>query len=245
MSTRRAKQLVYGALYLLLIVIFCGIVYLIVIYPSASTPVVVCTPNSCAPTSTAQIAVGPVATFITSPGQYTFLAQVTNNDPDYGASLMDYAIDLDNASGTVLQSIPAQSFIYQAQSKYLAVLNQAVPQPFDHAVLAVTNAVWLPSSTIGAIPSIAPGGFAVQNVESAVGSTTVSVGGQLVNTSVTTYGQALVLVIFNDPSGDMVGVSETQLSDVAAGSTNDFRVIYPAEPDVNPALNQIVVYALR
>ena len=245
MSTRRAKQLIYGALYALIVVIFCGIVYLLFIYPSANTPVFVCTPSSCAPTGTAPIAVGPVVTFVTSPGQYTFLAQVTNENPDYGAPVLDYAIDLDDASGTVVRSIPAQSFIYQAQSKYLAVLNQAVSQPFDHAELAITSASWLPSSTIGVIPAIAPGQFAVQNVEAVVGSTTVSVGGQLVNTSVATYGQVLVLVIFNGPDGDPAGVSQTELNDVAAGSTSNFSVIYPVEPNIDPALNQIVVYALR
>lgn len=245
MSTRRAKQLIYGALYTLAVVIFCGIVYLLFIFPSVSTPAAVCTPNTCAPTSTAWIAAGPVTAFVTSPGQYTFLAQVTNQDPDYGASVLNYAIDLDDASGTVLQSIPAQSFIYQAQSKYLAVLNQSVPQPFDHAVLAITGAAWLPSSTIGVIPSIAPGQFAVQNVQFASASTTVSVGGQLVNTSVVTYGQVLVLVLFNNPTGGVAGVSETELSNVAAGSTNTFSVIYPNEPNINPALNQILIYALR
>lgn len=245
MSTRRAKQLIYGALYILIAAIICGIVYLLFIYPSVSAPVVICTPNTCAPTSTAPIAVGPVTTFVTSPGQYTFLAQVTNQDPDYGASVLNYVIDLDNASGSVLQSIPAQSFIYQSQSKYLAVLNQTISQPFDHAALAITSVAWLPSSTIGVIPSIAPGQFAVQNIQTAIASTTVSVGGQLVNTSVITYGQVIIMTIFNGQDGSPVGVSQTELSNVTAGSTNNFSVLYPNEPNINPALNQIIVYALR
>jgi hypothetical protein len=183
--------------------------------------------------------------FVTSPGHYTFLAQVTNEDADHGAPQLDYAINLDDASGTVLQSIPAQSFIYPAQSKYLAVLNQAVSQPFDHAALVITGASWLASSTIGAIPSLAAGQFAVQNVQSATASTTVSVGGQLVNTSVASYAQVVVLVIFNDPNGNPVGVSQTELSNIAAGTTNNFSVIYPVEPNINPVLNQVIVYALR
>jgi hypothetical protein len=55
----------------------------------------------------------------------------------------------------------------------------------------------------------------------------------------------VVLVIFNDQSGNAIGVSQTELQNVAAGTTNNFSVIYPAEPDINPALNQIIVYALR
>lgn len=246
MSTRRAKQLIYGTLYALIWIVFFAGVYFILIRPAivASTPPA-CTPSSCAPTSTAPIAPGAVTTFITSPGHYTFLAQVTNTDADYGAQVLDYAIDLDDASGTVLQSIPAQAFIYPAQTRYLAVLNQTISAPFDHATLVVTGAAWLASSTIGVIPEIGPGQFALQNIQTAAASTTVSVGGQLVNTSVTSYGQVFVMVVFNDPSGAPVGVSQTELANIAAGSTNTFSVIYPNESDVNPALNQIFVYAIR
>ena len=246
MSTRRAKQLIYGALYLLIALIVCAGVYFIFIqqFIAASTPMA-CTPRACVPTSTAPIVPGAVLTFVTSPGHYTFLAQATNQSADYGAQVLSYAIDLDDASGTVLQSIPAQSFIYPSEIKYLAVLNQTVAQPFNHAALVVTAASWLASSTIGTIPAIAPGGFALQNIQLSTASTTVSVGGQLVNTSVATFGQIFVLVIFNNPNGNPIGVSQTELSDVAAGSTSNFSVIYPAEPNINPALNQILVYALR
>ncbi len=245
MSTRRAKQLIYGTLYAIVALFFCGAVYLLFIYPFTSAPVALCTPSTCAPTSTAPITAGTVMAFVTSPGHYTFLAQATNQSADYGAQVLDYAIDLDDASGTVIQSIPAQSFIYPAQSKYLAVLNQTIAQPFDHATLSITGASWLPSSTIGAIPAIAPGQFALQNIQAVAASTTVSVGGQLINTSVATFGQVSLLVIFNDPNGNPIGVSQTQLSNVGAGTTNNFSVIYPTEPNINPALNQIIIYALR
>lgn len=245
MSTRRAKQLIYGTLYVVLIILFCGAVYLVFVAPFTSAPVARCTPSTCAPTSTAPLMPGTVTTFITSPGQYTFLAQVTNANANYGAQVFDYSIDLDDASGTVLQSIPAQAFIYPAQTRYVAVLNQTVSQPFDHAVLSVVDASWIASSTLGAIPGIGPGQFALQNIQYATASTTVSVGGQIVNTSVASYEQVFVMVVFDDPNGTPVGVSQTELMSVAAGSTNSFSVIYPNEPNVNPALNQILVYGIR
>ena len=246
MSTRRAKQLIYGTFYALIVLaIFAGI-YFLFVRPVviASTPIP-CAPGACAPTSTAVIVTGPVTTFITSPGHYTFLAQATDQSPDYGAQVLNYEIDLDDASGTVLQSIPGTSFIYQSQSKYLAVLNESTTQPFDHASLVITGASWLASSTIGAIPAIAPGQFAPQNIQAFTASTTVSVGGQLVNSGVATFEQVIVLVIFNDPNGNAIGVSQTELSNVGPGTTNNFSVIYPNEPNINPALNQIIIYALR
>ncbi|HEY5221304.1 MAG TPA: FxLYD domain-containing protein [Candidatus Paceibacterota bacterium] len=246
MSTRRAKQLIYGALYIVAVLVVCAGIYFVFVAPSivASTPPV-CTPSTCVPTSTALIVPGALTTFITSPGRYTFLAQVTNQSADYGAYELDYAIDLYDTSGTVLQSIPAQSFIYPSQTEYLAILNQAVAQPFYHAALVVTGVSWLTSSTIGTIPAVGPGQFALQNVQASMASTTVSVGGQLVNTAVATYEQVDVLVIFKDANGNPVGVSETQLGTVAAGTTENFSVIYPNEPNIDPAVNQILVYALR
>jgi hypothetical protein len=246
MSARHAKQLIYGTLYLVFVVLICWGFYGVFIAPAivASTPPV-CTPSSCAPTSTAPITVGKLSTFITSPGHYTFLAQVTDQSVDYGASVLNYAITLEDASGTVLQSIPAESFIYPSQTKYLAVLNQVISQPFDYATLVVTNAAWIASSTIGAIPAVAPGQFAIQNVDTSVASTTVSVGGQLVNTGVASFEQVLVTVIFKSSVGNPIGVSQTQLSNVAAGTTQNFSVIYPAEPGLDPTLNQLIVYALR
>lgn len=246
MSIRRAKQLIYGALYIVLVVLICAGFYGLFIAPAivAGTPPL-CTPSTCAPTSTAPITVGKLQTFITSPGHYTFLAEVANNSVDYGASVLDYAIEVYDASGAVLESLPAESFIYASQGKYLALLNQPINEPFDHAALVIKSASWLPSAAMGPIAGIAPGQFAVQNVQTSAASTTVSVGGQLVNTSVASFEQVLVMVIFKNTSGNPIGVSQTELSNITAGTTNNFSVIYPAVPGLDPAINQVIVYALR
>jgi len=183
--------------------------------------------------------------FVTSPGHYSFVAQATDRSSDYGSAALDYALDLDDASGTVLQSIPERTFIYPTQGRYLMVLNQAIAQPFDHAALVVTGVSWLASSTIGPIPAVAPGQFALQNIQTGVASATVSVGGQLVNTGVVSFEQVFVVVTFDDSMGNPIGVSQTELDNVRAGTTNSFSVIYPNIPNINPALNQIIVYALR
>ncbi len=247
MSTRRAKQLIYGTLYLLIVLILCAGIYGIFVLPfiTASTPAA-CTPSTCAPTSTAPIAASIVSTFVTSPGHDTFLAQLQNANANYGATLVSYELNFDDASGTVLQSIPGQSFIYPSQNKYILFPNETVPAVYDHVVLVVTGAEWLASATMGASdPGSAAGGFAQQNIQASVGPTTVSVGGQLVNTGVASYAQVIVMAFFKDAGGTIIGASQTELQNVSAGATNNFSVIYPNEPNVNPAVNQIVVYALR
>jgi hypothetical protein len=246
MSIRRAKQLIYGTFYLLIVLVVCAGIYFVLVLPfvPASTPML-CTPGMCTPTSTAPITASIVSTFVTSLGHNTFLAQLQNADADFGASLVNYELDFDDASNTVLQSIPGQTFIYPSQNKYIFLPNETIPVTYDHMALVVTGAEWLASGTIGTDPGIAPGGFALQNIQTSVASTTVSVGGQLVNTGVASYAQVIIMVLFKDSSGNVIGVSQTELDNITAGVTNNFSVIYPAEPNINPAVNQILVYALR
>jgi hypothetical protein len=206
---------------------------------------VTCTPSTCAPTSTASIAAPIVSTFVTSPGHDTFLAQLQNANADFGAPLVNYELDFDDASDTVLQSIPGQTFIYPSQNKYIFLPNEIIPAAYDHMALVVTGAEWLASGTIGTDPGIAPGGFALQNIQTSVVSTTVSVGGQLVNTGVASYAQVIIMVLFKDGGGNVIGASQTELDNVAAGATNNFSVLYPAVSNINPAVNQILVYAIR
>lgn len=246
MSTRRAKQLIYGTLYLLIVLFICSGIYFVIVMPiiAASTPVP-CTPGACAPTSTAPIAATIVSTFVTSPGHDTFLAQLQNADGDFGAPAVGYELDFEDASNTVIQSVSGQTFIYPSQNKYILLPNEAVPASYDHVALTITGAQWVSSGTIGTDPGVAPGGFALQNLQANVASTTVSVGGQLVNTSVASYAQVIVVALFKDAGGNVVGASQTELDNVMAGATNDFSVLYPAAPNINPALNQILVYAIR
>jgi hypothetical protein len=241
MSTRRAKQLIYGSFYLIILLLLVSVFYFIFIRPFVSGPTVAaCTPSTCAPTSTAQITTSNVSMFTTSAGDYTFLAQVLDANANYGAQSLSYQVNLYNATGALIESVPAQSFIYQSQSKYLVVPNVSVTQPVDHATLQITGAAWTPSSTLGVIPQ-----FVQQNIQASVDSSTVAVSGQLGNTNIGSFEQVEVVVIFNDQNGNAIGASQTELNNIQPQSTANFSVIYPVEPNVNPASNQVIIYALR
>ncbi len=245
MDTRTAKQLIYGVFYLLALGIVCAGIYFALIRPFMRAPVAACTPATCAPTSTAPLAATVAATFVTSPGHDTFLVEVANGSVNFGAPAYDYELDLDNASGVVQAFIPGQSFIYANQNKYLLIPNVAVSGPFDHAVLNITGAEWEASSTMGPGAGIAPGQFAVQNVAANASGPTVSVGGQLANTGIASYVRVVIMVLFKDVNGGIIGASQTELGNVGAGTTTNFSVIYPNESGIDPALNQVIVYALH
>lgn len=242
MSTRRAKQLIYGALYVLIILLLVAICYFIFIRPfTGGQAAVNCATNICTPTSTAEITTSSVSMFVTGAGHYTFLAQAVDANINFGAQILSYQIDLYDAAGTLIESVPAQSFIYPSQSKYLVVPNITVPEPVDHATLVVTGASWITSSTLGAIPQ-----FVQQNIQATMSSSSVAVSGQLTNPNIGSFEKVIILALFiNDNGGNVIGVSQTELDNIQPQSTNNFSVLYPVEPGIDPANNQIIIYAIR
>lgn len=240
MSTRLAKQIIYGALYIVILALFVGAVYGIfrLFSPAAVAPVV-CTEN-CMPVGADSIATTSVKTFITSPGHYTFLEQITNTNEGYAAEYFDYDIDFYDASGTVIQSVPGSSFIYPNQTKYLVVPNQMVANPGVGMGFTIKNVYWVSGDTLGALPM-----FAVQNQQVGMTSSTVSVSGQITNTAIAAFKYVFVDIIFKGPNGEPVGATQTEINNVGAGQTVDFSVSYPANAAINPANSQPFVYGLK
>ncbi len=240
MSTRRAKQLIYGALYLVILGLIgaaCyGVALLLVPKPAAVAP---CTEN-CMPAGADTIVTSTVKTFITSPGHYTFLERIANASQDYTAEYFTYAINFYDASGTVIQSVPGTSFLYAGQTKFLVVPNVTVADPGVATGFSLSNVYWVASSTLGATPQ-----FSVQNTQSGETSSTVSVSGQITNATIAAFQYVLVDVVFKGPDGAPVGATETELNNVGPGQTADFSVFYPANAAIDPANNQVFVYGIK
>lgn len=241
MSTRRAKQLIYGALYLILLVFLLWIAYLVVMLFVPKAPVVVSCTENCMPVGADSIATSTVHTFVSSPGHYTFLVQIVNTSTAYAAEYFDYSIDLYDASGTVVQSVPGRSFIYASESKYLVVPNVAISAPFISAAIAsFSNVSWVPSATLGVAPQ-----FSKQNVTTGGTSSTVSVSGRIANINIANFRYVYVDVIFVGADGSPAGASQTILNNVAPNKAVDFSVIYPQTGGINPAANEVLVYGLK
>jgi hypothetical protein len=239
MSTRRAKQLIYGVLYLILLIALVAIVYFMVrLVAPAPVAVAPCTEN-CMPVGASAIATSTVQWFLSSPGHYTFLTQIANTSPGYAAQYFDYAIDLYDASGTVIQSIPGSSFVYANETKYLVVPNVAAVTPISVG-LVITNPSWVPSATLGALPQ-----FNQENITTGMTSSTVSVSGQIANTNLSSFRYVFVDVIFVGTDGSPAGASQTEIDNVVPNKTVDFSVLYPQTGAINPALAQVLVYGLK
>jgi hypothetical protein len=189
-------------------------------------------------------AVGGVQSFVTSLGHYTFLAQIANANTDFGARSVGYSIDLyGGASSTLIASIPGQSFIYGGEVKYLLVPNLLVSTPFTNASLTIMNAniAWITSSTMGGVPQ-----FVVQNLgPGPLSSSTVSVNGELTDNDASAFSNILIVGVFKDVNGNVIGASQTELDGIAPNQTETFSVSYPVTPDIDPSLTELYAYALR
>lgn len=237
MSTRLAKQLVYGTFYgLICLAVVVGIYYFFIKPAITLAP---CTGPACGSESALPLATSTITTFSTGSGSATYLAKVTDVNADFGATSFDYAFDFYNASGTVIEEISATSFIYPNQVKYLVAPNMK-PVTAAYLSLNVSNVQWAASSSMGVVPR-----FAFSNVTTKTGSSTISLNGQITNNDVASFNAVLVVAIFKDASGDPIGASRTEIDNVAPGVAEGFSVIYPAVAGINPADNELEAYGMR
>jgi hypothetical protein len=252
--SRMAKQVIYGAIYL---GVFFGIVawiYFSYLKPAPSCfdntqnqgeegidcggPCVkVCTPSNIQPIAVA----GDVMTFATSPNHITFLARITNANSDFAAKSFDYRFDLYDAIGNVIQSFSGQSFIYAGEVKYILLPNEEVTSSVSSISFTAMNPDWAKSSDFGTAPQ-----FVFQNVKTeAVSSGTIGTSGVITNEDASAFDKITIIAVFKDAANVVVGASQTELDNVAANGTYNFRVTYPAPQNVNPTATEVAVYGLR
>ncbi len=237
MSTRLAKQLIYGTLYgLIWLAVIAGIYYLF-IKPAITPPA--CTGPACGSETARPLATSTVSTFLAGSGSATYLAKVTDVNSDFGATAFDYAFDFYNVSGTIIETIPGSSYIYPSQVKYLIAPNMR-PVGAAQLSLDLSNVQWAASSSMGQVPQ-----FTFTNVVTNSGANTISVNGQMTNNDISSFGTVLVVAVFKDADGNPIGASQTEIDNVAAGATQSFSVIYPAIPGINPADNELEAYGIR
>jgi hypothetical protein len=260
MSTRFAKQLVYGAFYVVLWVLVIWAARAIFFRSAPAVPV--------AATAAAQpIAVISVRQFAPSPGYVTFLAKIENPNTALAAQYFPFTFD---------QSFAGASFLYPSEVKYIALINQPIPAGdvvgtgAEPAVTAgaissttsstlatillsiptldipTSTTMWVPTSTFGTLPMLV-----VQNVITNVsapsrGKTGIALTtGELMNNDTAGFNNIFIIAVYKDANGNPIGASQTELDSIAPDQTENFVVSYPAIPGINPALTEVQAYAQR
>lgn len=265
MSTRFAKQFLYATFYLVLWILFFGAIYGLFFRPVASCfdgkqdqgETGVDCGGPCATACTMGVqppAVLGVNVFATSPTTETFLAQIANTNANLAAQYFEFSFELVNASGTVLQSFPGASFLYNNEVKYVALVNQPVGSTTAASdasatwILAIPTSTteWVASSSFGPAPLLT-----VENVATVVSSSTagatgsVLATGEVANSDTITFTNIFVIAVFKDANGNPIAASQTEIDSVAPDQTEPFSVSYPAIAGINTAATEVQAYAER
>ncbi len=233
MSTRTAKQLIYGTLYVVVWVLVIWGVYSLFARPAApSVPVATNQP----------IQILTVQAFTASPGYDTFLAKIANVNSSTAAWSFDYAFNTYDASGTLISSYPGQSFVYPNEVKYLLLVNQAVASSVANFDLTIptTTTNWIAVSSYGALPQLSPQGLSTR-----IASSSVIVSGNLVNSDTVAFHNIFIIAIFKGANGNPIGASQTEVDSIVPNQAVPFSVIYPAVAGINPAATEVEAYAYR
>lgn len=261
MSTRFAKQIIYGAFYLVVLVLVVWGGHALFFRSAPATPA--------APALVAapiQV-LGAVQVFSANPGYDTFLAKIANPNGDLAAQYVPFSFVLPGASGTLQASFSGATFLYPNQVKYVALVNQAVSDgpgamgavgggasgvaAIDVATgwildIPTSTVQWIASSSFGAPPALA-----VQNVATTIGSSTLSgpalalATGELANNDTATFTNVFILAIFKDANGNPIGASQTEVDSIAPNTTQHFSISYPAVGGIDPTQTEVQAYAER
>ena len=260
MTFRVAKQIIYGTFYIVVWVAVIFGVHAVFFRPKPLPP----------PVAVVQpVAVLGVNVFTASPGHYTFLAKIANQNADFAAQYFPFSFDLYSDSGAIVQSLPGASFLYPSQVKYVVLVNQPVVNGATQSVepiapetasgtaaimlqtgwaltISASTTEWIASSSFGQPPDLV-----VQNVSTQIGSPTANSAGtalatgEVVNNDTATFKNIFIVAVFKDASGNPIGASQTELSDMQPNSTEHFSVSYPVIPGLNPAATEVDAYAVR
>ena len=93
----------------------------------------------------------------------------------------------------------------------------------------------------GAAPSLN-----FQNVATGPGASgTIVASGIVVNQDAVPASNVLIIAFFKNPSGGIVGVSQTEIDSVPAGGSANFSALYPATSTIDMTKTEVDAYGIR
>ncbi len=252
MPKRLLKQFAYGSVFLL---VLFGIGFL---FYRAGLPAPGCTNGRqdpgeegpdcggvcarlCLPDDIAPLTGAALRVMHPAPGTLAVFSELVNSNPDWSADNVNYRLDLYDASGVKLGALlsPA-TFVYAAQKKQLADFWQdPAADKVSRAEFVLSAPEWLPRARFF------PPQIAVQSSALATSSLGIQVTGKVRNKDTVSLSGVQVLVVFYDKYRFPLGVSRTELSALPPGESEDFTVLYPALPALDPARFDVYPFARR
>ncbi len=252
MGSRLLKQFAYGSVFLLLLL---GLGFL---FYRASLPAPGCANGRqdpgeegpdcggvcarlCLPANIVPLAGASLRVLHPAPGTLAILSELVNSNPDWSADNVNYRLDLYDASGVKLGALSGPAtFVYAAQQKQLADFwRDPAAEKVSRAELILSAPEWLPRARFF------PPQLTVQASALTTSSLGIQVAGKVQSKDTVSLSGVQVLVIFYDKYRFPLGVSRTELSALAPGESEEFVVLHPALPALDPDRFDVYSFARR
>jgi len=166
--------------------------------------------------------------------RYDVAVMVENPSVDWGASPLDFTIDLLAEDGSIINSSSRQSsYILPQQQKTLSAFNiLAVTKPVT-AELNVGFAEWLKVTNYTA-PRFETTTLEFEVVEEP--GVYARLKGRTKNLTTFTFDNVQISILLTDGSGNIIALNRSEIDTLNPGEERDFIVTFPQEiPDVQPA----------
>lgn len=234
MQSRLLKQVIYGSLYLAIIL---GIAYIIYL-PFRSPPscfdeklnqreTEIDCGGPCEPCELRRlkpITVSPVTIFDVSEGKLTALFEMRNPNVNFGAQKLTYKINFYDSRGSLVSSRTNDSFIYPGEIKLTMEAGLNIdPRSIIRAAVELSGFSWQPVSEFS-LPKTTTRDLRVE-IEATERRALVS--GFLVNENSFELAQAVLNVVIHNSLGARVGASKTLIEDIEPFGEKSFLVIVP------------------
>jgi hypothetical protein len=252
MSRRITKQFIYGFLYLVVLAALVFGFYRLFLRPTPS-----CTNgiqdqnetgidcggvcgNVCLSAANPLEVPEKALVFHPAASHTVLLGEVRNPNADIAALNFGYHFDLYDASGTLVGTVQGDSYLYGSEIRYLAAFDDApVAAAATRAELVLEVPEWIAATQFPRPP------LDIQDSRVATTTGMFSVTGHAVNRDTLALPHVTVLALFHGRFGEIAGVSQTELDNVAAGEARAFTIVHPALPGVADTKLTLYVTARR
>lgn len=251
---RVAKQIIYGAFYLIILGGIVAAVYFFFLKPAPSCFDQkqnqneegidcggVCS-NVCLPPGLkAPRVIDRVLVLHPTPERLTILGRISNPNQDYAIKNLTYEFLLYDLAGQIVQSFSGESFLYAGEVKYIVLPNISYPaESFSKIDLKISNYDWVLKKDFPGPPKID-----ISALETHDSGNSSVVEGRITNNDTVAFNKIFIVAILRGKLGQTAGVSQTEIDSILPNETKEFSIIHPKISDIDFAGTKVFVYTKR
>lgn len=233
--SRPGKQIIYGLVYFFIIALLIAFIYVEFLRaPSGCAngrldkgeEGVDCGDicgNTCVPNDLQKIeAAGSINLFSAAPRTIGLAVKIQNANSGLAARSFSYQFNIYDSSGARVDAIRGNSFIYAGDVKYLTAIKTGIDYVPYGADLEIGEPDWVKSEKWQR-PELS----GIQGLKTSVSSSSVKISGKVANQDAATLVSMKIVAIFNDQYGFPLGISETEIENVAPEEAVNFTILHP------------------